>query len=96
MSVFRSPWFAAGLHAAFFGVTWLTAAAQPQPLLDGPARWGVYILFVIDLPVSAVGFSLMWDKKLVLGLLVWGIIGTAWWYLLGLWLRRRSRASTSL
>jgi len=85
----QSRWFAPVLHAVLFGLTWLTAFVQPQPILDGPARWGFIVLFFGDFPVSVIGFSAIWDHKLVFGLLLWGIVGTAWWYFLGVWFQRR-------
>lgn len=88
MRTLRSLWLFPSLHVLLFAATWLTAFVQPQPLLDGPARWGVCVLFFADLPVSVIAFSLMWDEKLIAGLLLWGLVGTAWWYLLGLAIQR--------
>jgi hypothetical protein len=96
LKVLRSPLFVAALHAAIFCITLLTAFLQTRPMLDGPARWGVNILFITDLPVSVVGFSLMWDRRFALGLSLWGVFGTAWWYVLALcfnWLAGK-RATT--
>ncbi len=76
-------WLAPTLHAILFVVIWLTAFHQSQPLLDGPSRWGIYLLLLIDFPISLVGFSLMWSQKFVLGLALWGVCGTLWWYFLG-------------
>lgn len=83
----RSRWFAPTLHILLFAATWLAALAQAQPLLDGPARWPFGLLFVADLPISLVAFSAIWMGKLVYALLLWGVLGTAWWYLLGVWIR---------
>jgi hypothetical protein len=89
----RSQWLAPTLHMLLFAITWLTAFAQAQPLLDGPASWGFFILSIIDFPISMVAFSKMWDGKMVYGLSLWGILGTVWWYFLGI-LILRYRAST--
>src|SRR4051794_8921058 len=88
MSLLRSRWFAPTLHVFLFATAWLCASFQSQPLLDGPARWGVYVLFFADFPISVIGFSLMWDGRQDEGLLLWGIVGTAWWYLIGLLIQR--------
>lgn len=83
------------MHVLLFAITWLCAVGQDKPLLDGPARWGFVILFFADFPVSVVGFSAMWDGKFLYGLLLWGFIGTVWWYFLAMWIRslysKRSR-----
>ena len=83
-----------GLHAlgwACFAVMWLISRNQSQPFLDGPARWPFGILFFSDFPVSAIGFSMMWDGKWNSGLLLWGVIGTVWWYFLPAGIRRLRR-----
>lgn len=90
----RSRWFAPTLHILLFAITWLTDLAQSQPLLDGPARLGFAFLFIADFPISLVAFSAMWDGKLFYGLSLWGVLGTVWWYLLGVWIHKR-RASTA-
>jgi hypothetical protein len=70
-------------HVLLFVIVWFIATADPRPVLDGAARWGIGLLTLADFPFSMVGFSLMWDKRLVLGGLVWGCGGTLLWYVLG-------------
>ncbi|HEY1462207.1 MAG TPA: hypothetical protein VGF44_02175 [Terriglobales bacterium] len=88
----RMVWFPA-VHVLLFAVTWGVAFTQSQPILDGPARWGFAILFIADFPISLVAFSTMWGEKLVWGLSLWGVLGTAWWCFIGLWIYKR-RTST--
>ena len=85
-ALLRSRWLPPVIHALLFAMTWLTNLAQSQPLLDGPSRWGFGILFVADFPISLVAFSWMWDGRIAEALSFWGILGTAWWYLLGVWI----------
>jgi len=85
----RSLWFAPTLHILLFATTWLADLAQSQPLLEGVSRWGFALLFVADFPISLVAFSWLWDGRRVEALSFWGIFGTAWWYLIGLWIQRR-------
>lgn len=98
MSVRQFQWLAPAIHAILFAVMWLTSRSQSQPFLDGPARWPFGLLFFSDLPISAIGFSMMWDGKWNSGLLFWGLVGTVWWYFLvrGIgWLRRKQATRNS-
>jgi hypothetical protein len=88
-SFMRSRWFAPTLHILLFAITWLLDLAQSQPLLDGPARFGFAVLFITDFPISLVAFSALWEGKLVYALLLWGILGTVWWYFAGIWICRQ-------
>lgn len=88
----RSLLLAPTLHILIFATAWLADLAQSQPLLVGVSRWGFGVLFVADFPISLVAFSWLWDGRRVEALSFWAILGTAWWYLLGLWILRR-RAS---
>ena len=81
--VLRSRWLAPTLHMFLFAITWLTAFAQARSVLEGPARFGFAILFIVDFPISVVASSKMWDGRLVYGLSLWGVLGTVWWYFLG-------------
>ena len=90
----RFRWIASGLHTMMFAITWIIALVQPQPLLDGPARWGFAVLTIADFPISVIAFSMLWDKGLLLGLSVWATIGTLEWFFLGMWLERRFAAAS--
>ena len=70
-------------HLALFAIVWIAAAIDPRPVLDGMARWGIWLLTLADFPFSVVGFSLMWDQRRLLGGLIWGCGGTLLWYVLG-------------
>jgi|ERR1700756_3780633 hypothetical protein len=83
----RSEWLAPILHIGLFAITWLTYFVQNQPLFDGPSRWGFNVLFIVDLPISLVAFSKLWDGQLRYALSLWCILGTAWWYFLGVGIR---------
>jgi hypothetical protein len=87
-SFLQSRWFPPTLHIVLFAVTWFIAYVQAEPLLDGPARWGFLFLLITDFPISVAAFSKMWDGHWALGISLWGTLGTAWWYLLGVWIYR--------
>ena len=83
----RSEWLAPALHIGLFAITWLTYFLQNAPLFDGPSRWGFNVLFFADLPISVVAFSKFWDGQVLYALSLWGILGTMWWYFLGIGFR---------
>jgi hypothetical protein len=62
-------------------------------MLDGPARWPVVILFFGDFPFSALAFGRMFmsDQHTWLAWSLWGVLGTIWWYFLGLSIEARIR-----
>jgi hypothetical protein len=60
-----------------------------QPLMDGSAKWPFAVLMVADLPLSLVYFGFLFRGNTIAALLAWAVFGTAWWYLLGLWMERR-------
>src|SRR5579864_2440843 len=94
----RARFTAPVLHACLFTITWVLGWISSQPLLDGPARFPFFVLFLADFPISAIASSVMYFSEYrgwyALGL--WGVLGTLWWYFLGLsieaWLHRFSKA----
>ena len=70
-------------HLAICAIVWFAAAMDPRPVLDGVARWGIWLLTLVDFPLSVIAFSLMWDERRLLGGFVWSCGGTLLWYLLG-------------
>ena len=80
------PWAAAALHIFLFGLTVLLYGIQQQPLLNGPSRLPFLIVFLADLPVSLMTFGAIfngWPHAMYF-LAAWGILGTVWWFFLGL------------
>src|SRR2546421_3135056 len=73
------------MHVCMLVLTWVLFWVQPQPLLNGPARWPFALLFLADFPISAVAFGAMFtsDARLPYALAAWGTLGTLWWYFLG-------------
>jgi hypothetical protein len=90
----RERLFAPMLHGFVFILTWVLFWLQPQPLLDGPSRWPFALVFVADLPFSAIAFGVMFssESRFPYAVAAWGIVGTIWWYWLGrsieAWVRR--------
>ena len=80
------PLATAGLHVFLFGLTGILYVFQQQALLEGASRLPFTILFLADLPVSVIAFGAMfggWPHASYF-LAAWGVLGTLWWYCLGL------------
>lgn len=73
------------LHICVFVVTWLLFWVQPQPLLDGPSRFPFAVIFLADLPFSALFFGIIFtsSERAAFAVASWGITGTLWWWFLG-------------
>jgi len=68
-------------------------------MMNGPAGLPFDVLFFADLPISAIAFGVMFTsaERGLLAWSLWGVVGTLWWYFLGLsieaWIRRFSKTS---
>ena len=51
-------------------------------LLEFEGSWGWFLVFLIDLPFSIL---LVFLQNVVSPLLVFGVLGTLWWYFLSVW-----------
>ena len=73
------------LHAIFFVTASVLMWISSKPILDGPARLPFGILWVADLPISVIAFSVMFTsaENGWFAWAVWGVVGTVWWYFLG-------------
>lgn len=91
------------LHVFFSVVTLALYAISPQPLLEGPARFTFYILWVADFPISAMAFGAMYVSQhdAPYAAAGWAVVGTLWWYCIGVVLgaiheHRQNRRATKL
>jgi hypothetical protein len=84
-SLTRAKYLAPAVHAVLFVCVWVLFRLSSLPLLDGPARVPFGIVFFSDMPISAIAFGVMFssDEHWVMAVIIWGIVGTLWWYLLG-------------
>ena len=82
------------LHAVLFCTASVLHLISDKPILNRPAHVPIVSPWVADIPISMAGFAVMFfsDKYGWLAWGLWGIIGTVWWYFLGLsieaWVRR--------
>jgi hypothetical protein len=73
------------VHAFLFLATLALYAGFDQPLMNGPARLPFDILMIADLPFSIFAFGVMFSGSEygIIALVLWGVVGTLWWHLLG-------------
>jgi hypothetical protein len=95
----RPRYVAPLLHGILFASTWILYSIFPQPLLDGPAKWPFMVLWLADIPISVVCFGFLFAGEVIPALIAWGVLGTLWWYLIGLGIEkmisRRLRRGTT-
>jgi len=76
---------------------WAMYAASGHGLSEGLSGVFLAILMIVDLPFSIIAFGAMFGggRDGTIAVVVWGVGGTLWWYLIGLaldaWTRRRPR-----
>jgi len=73
------------VHAALFATACLLYLISNEGLQDGKNGWFFFILWFADIPISIFCFGLLWSGQTALGLILWGVLGTLWWLLIG-WL----------
>jgi hypothetical protein len=91
----QAKYIAPAIHALLFVAMWVLYWACGQPLMDGPSALPFFILFLADLPISAFAFGVMFTSSAngALAAVCWGVLGTFWWFLLGLAIDARVRGS---
>src|SRR5579863_6162967 len=83
--ILRAKYIASEIHAFLFISVLLFYFTSSQPLMDGLSALPFAILFTADLPISFVAFGFLFTSTKwgpVAGLL-WGVLGTIWWYGIG-------------
>ncbi len=91
----KAKYIAPAIHALLFLAMWALYGGFDQPLLNGPAALPFGILFLADLPFSAFAFGVMFTSESngPIAFVLWCVVGTVWWYLLGrsidAWIHRR-------
>ncbi len=91
----KARYVAPTLHAILFLATWLAYTVSSQPLMDGITALPFFALFVADMPISIVAFGVLFtsSKYAALAVILWGLIGTVWWHLLGRFIDSRLACS---
>jgi Tol biopolymer transport system component len=81
----RAKYIASEIHALLFISMWIFYSVFSQPLMDGLSALPFLILFVADLPISFVAFGVLFTstKWSPVTAVLWGALGTLWWYAIG-------------
>jgi hypothetical protein len=89
----QAKYIAPAIHALLFLAMWGLYWVSTQPLMDGPSALPFFILFIADLPISIVAFGVMFTSTAngTLAAVCWGVLGTLWWFLIGLAIDARIR-----
>ncbi len=90
----RLKYVAAEVHALLFIFMWVLSFVFSQPLMDGPAGFLFLILFIADLPISFIAFAVMFTSSEMgsTAAVLWGILGTLWWFAIGIAIEARIRS----
>ncbi|HEY2461279.1 MAG TPA: hypothetical protein VGI16_10730 [Candidatus Acidoferrum sp.] len=81
----RVKYIASEIHAFLFIFMWVLYFLFAQPLMNGPSGFLFVILFIFDLPISVIAFGVMFTstEKGPLAAVLWGVLGTLWWFAIG-------------
>jgi WD40-like Beta Propeller Repeat len=81
----RAKYIASEIHALLFISVVVFYWAFSQLLMDGLSLLPFMILFVADLPISFPAFGVLFtsSKWGPAAMLLWGVLGTLWWYGIG-------------
>jgi Tol biopolymer transport system component len=80
-----AKYIASEIHALLFICMWVLYSVFSQPLMDGLSVLPFVILFIADLPISLIAFGVMFtNSKLgTVAAVLWGVLGTLWWFAIG-------------
>jgi Tol biopolymer transport system component len=91
----RVKYIAAEIHALLFISMWVLYAGFSQPLANGPSNLPFVILLIADLPISLIAFGVMFTSAEMgpVAAVLWGVLGTLWWFAIGFAIDARIRRS---
>jgi Tol biopolymer transport system component len=89
----RVKYIAAEIHALLFVSMWVLYAGFSQPLGNGPSNLPFVILLIADLPISLIAFGVMFTSAEMgpVAAVLWGVLGTLWWFAIGIAIDARIR-----
>src|SRR5450755_1680555 len=89
----RVKYIAAEVHALLFIAMWFLSFVFSQPLMNGPSAFPFVVLFIADLPISMIAFGVMFTSSEMgpVAAVLWGVLGTLWWFAIGIAIDARIR-----
>jgi hypothetical protein len=90
----QARYIAAEIHAFLFISMWVLYVIFSQPMANGPSQFPFLILLIADLPISLIAFGVMFTSSQMgsIAALIWGVLGTLWWFAIGLAIDARIRS----
>jgi hypothetical protein len=90
----RVKYIASEVHALLFISMWVLYFVFSQPLMNGPSAFPFVILFIADLPISGIAFGVMSTSNKLgpVAAVIWGMLGTLWWFAIGFAIDARIRS----
>jgi Tol biopolymer transport system component len=90
----RVKYIAAEVHALLFISMCVLYFVFSQPLMNGPSAFLFVILFIVDLPISMIAFGVMFTSSQMgpVAAVLWGVLGTLWWFAIGIAIDARIRS----
>lgn len=90
----RFKYLASEVHALLFISMWAIYFVFSQPIMNGPSAFLFVILFIVDLPISMIAFGVMFTSSEMgpVAAVLWGLLGTLWWFAIGFAIDARIRS----
>ena len=90
----RFKYIACEVHALLFISMWAIYFVFSQPIMNGPSAFLFVILFIVDLPFSMIAFGVMFTSSVMgpVAAVLWGVLGTLWWFGIGFAIDARIRS----
>jgi len=79
----RIAFLAAAIHLMVFALACLISFSSNEGFMGGHSYYFFHGLWIADLPLSIFSDMFIFTGHPGIGLAVWGIFGTTWWYGLG-------------
>jgi Tol biopolymer transport system component len=90
----RFKYILSEVHALLFISMWAIYFVFSQPIMNGPSAFLFAILFIVDLPISMIAFGVMFTSSEMgpVAAVLWGVLGTLWWFAIGFVIDARIRS----
>jgi hypothetical protein len=89
----RAKYIASEIHALLFISMWIIYFVFSQPVMNGPSAFLFWTLLIVDVPISMIAFGVMFTSSQwgSVAAVLWGVLGTLWWFAIGFAIDARIR-----